>query len=75
MEWWVYAILVILFIGLVQPKHEPPAPSRPDAERKGGEAGRRAAPRLSLGLKWKRNPGNLWARERRRNHPLEPRSD
>ncbi len=76
MEWWVYAILVILFIGLVQPEREPPRPSQSDAERlKGGKVERKPAPRLALGLRWKRNPGNLWERERRQNHPLEPRSD
>lgn len=74
MEWWIYAILVILFFGLVslvQPKREPPDTGL----LKGGEPERKAQPRLALGLRWKRNPGNLWERERQRNHPLEPRSD
>src|SRR5262245_12303975 len=69
-EWWVYAILVILFFGFFgrgepQSRFENPPPSQPAA----GEAcGRKAArARFALGLKWKRNPGNRWERERRRH--------
>jgi hypothetical protein len=74
-EWWVYAILVILFFGLfgrgdAEPRskvEDPTTSQRAKTERKGS--------RFALGLKWKRNPGNAWERERDRHHPVGAGSD
>jgi hypothetical protein len=81
-EWWAYAILVILFLGLWgqgekgdSSRLETPTPSQPGAGSKRGAQEPKAASRFGLGLRWKRNPGNVWERERQRHHPVDSRLD
>jgi hypothetical protein len=81
-EWWAYAILVILFLGLwgqagedASSRVEAPTPSQPRVGTKRGDGEPGVASRFALGLRWKRNPGNVWERERQRHHPVESRSD
>jgi hypothetical protein len=82
---WAIAIVVLLLMGLVE-KYAPGRPQRPIEEeppiRTGPFTRRMRLRALSRavtgsvgpsggGEKRKRNPGNVWEREKKQHHPLE----
>ncbi len=79
---WVIAIVVLLLMGLVE-RYTPGRPIRPVEDEPPIRTGpftrrlrlralaRAATGPLGSNEKRKRNPGNVWEREKKQHHPLE----